>query len=127
MINVHSLYALINNDVPVFHNNGTWVAFTDMPPDSQLGRRLAMHVFTGADGLLQRNIMGRFPEADLSIVPVSAEELLAAYQIGKPSSVFLDGRKVAGSVFAGVLKDALSIPIPLRIPRRLDIDWSAAS
>ena len=53
-------------------------------------------------------------------MPISAQELLALIPSGSCSSVFLDGRKLARSVFAGMLKTELSLPIKDPRWNRLD-------
>jgi hypothetical protein len=91
------------------------IAFLDLGKDEELGQLVGMAVYTtGADGEAQREDLNKY-RGKVVIAPVSAEELLDAAQQGMPTSVFIDGEKVAGSVFTAMLKDELGIPI--RMPR----------
>ena len=53
--------------------------------------------------------IGRYNNTE--VVPMSAEEILALIPSGSCSSVFLDGKKLARSVFVGMLKTELGLPI----------------
>jgi hypothetical protein len=83
---------------------------------------LGMSVYTAPDGELQRRHLENVDDVDIVIAPKGHEELLDAMYVGFPSSVYVDGQRVSGSVFKARLKDALGIP--LRQPRivRLDSD-----
>ncbi len=73
-----------------------WLS-TQPPTDRRSGRDLNKH--RGA----------------LMIARVSHEELLDAVERVMPTSVFVDGKQVAGSVFIRMLREELGIPI--RMPR----------
>jgi hypothetical protein len=91
------------------------IAFLDLGKDEELGQLVGMAVYTtGADGEAQREDLNKY-RGNVMIAPVSAEELLDAARQGMPTSVFIDGGEVAGSVFIAMLKDELGIPI--RMPR----------
>jgi hypothetical protein len=57
-----------------------------------------------------------------ALAPKSQEELLGAMYTGVPSSVYVDGERISGSVFKARLENALGIPV--RQPRivRLYLD-----
>jgi hypothetical protein len=61
-----------------------------------------------------------YTSPDVVIVAKSTRDLLEAMNTGVPSSVFVDGERIAGSVFKAMLKDALGIP--LRQPRLVRLD-----
>jgi hypothetical protein len=73
-----------------------------------------MAVYSTPDGEAQREDLNKSRGA-LMIDPASHEELLDAVQRVMPTSVFVGGKKVAGSVFIRMLKEELGIPI--RMPR----------
>jgi len=83
---------------------------------------LGMSVYTAPDGEPQRRHLEDIDDVDIVIAPKSPRALLEAMDTGVPSSVYLDGERIAGSVFKARLKDELGIP--LRQPRivRLDPD-----
>jgi hypothetical protein len=83
-----------------------------------LGQILALAVYTSEDGGQQREDLQRYNNTE--IMPISAQELLALIPSGSCSSVFLDGRKPARSVLAGMLKTELSLPIKDPRWNRLD-------
>src|SRR5215217_4646536 len=78
---------------------------------------LGMSVYTAPDGERQRRHL-----EDIVIAPKSHEELLGAMYTGVPSSVYVDGERISGSVFKARLENALGIPV--RQPRivRLYLD-----
>ena len=90
------------------------IAFLDVGKDEELGQLVGMAVYTTPDGEAQREDLNRYRGA-LMIDSASHEELLDAVQRAMPTSVFVDGKKVAGSVFIRMLKEELGIPI--RTPR----------
>ena len=83
---------------------------------------LGMSVYTAPDGERQRRHLEDIDDVDIVIAPKSHEELLGAMYTGVPSSVYLDGERISGSVFKARLENALGIPV--RQPRivRLYLD-----
>jgi hypothetical protein len=73
------------------------------------GKVLALAVYTSEDASQQREDLQRYK--DTEVVPMSAEEILALIPSGSCSTVFLDGKKLARSVFVGMLKTELGLPI----------------
>jgi len=90
------------------------IAFLDLGQDEKLGQLVGMALYTTPDGEAQREDLNKYRGA-LMIDSVSGEELLEAVQRAMPTSVFVDGKKVAGSVFIRRLREELGIPI--QIPR----------
>ena len=93
-------YVLCQEGEPVF------IHLRDEPG---YGRILAMAVYTSKDGGQQREDLQRYN--DTEVVPMPAEDLLDAMNHGVPTTIFLDGKKLAGSVFRGMLKTELGLPI----------------
>src|SRR5215208_5706996 len=91
------------------------IAYLYLRDHEDFGRILGIAVYTAPEGEAQREDLEGYEGT--VVAPVSAEELLEAMQRGDPSSVFLDGRKLAGSVFLELLKEELGIPI--RRPRHV--------
>jgi hypothetical protein len=91
------------------------IAFFHLRDDEELGQLVAMAAYTAPDGEAQQKDLARYPNT--FIQEVNSEELLVTVQREYPTSVFLDGRQLAGSVFAGMLKTELGLPI--RRPRRV--------
>jgi hypothetical protein len=81
-----------------------------------------MAVYTAPDGELQRKNLSTYEDMDeeITISAVSREDLLDAMNRCYPSSDYLDGRKLAGSVFKGMLKTELGLPI--KHPRLIRLD-----
>ena len=92
--------------------------FTHLRDEPGYGCILAMAVYTSGDGPQQREDLQRYE--DTEVMPISPENLLKEMDRGYPSSVFLDGRKLAGSVFRGMLKTELGLPI--KHPRWVRLD-----
>ena len=69
---------------------------------------LGISLYTSPDGELQRR---HLRNDEVLIVPRSHEDLLEAISTGVPSSVYLDGERIAGSVFKAMLEIDLGIPI----------------
>ena len=90
------------------------IAFLDLGQDEELGQLVGMALYTTPDGEAQREDLNKYRGA-LRIDSASGEELLDAMEWAMPTSVFLDGKKVAGSVFMRMLREELGIPI--RTPR----------
>jgi hypothetical protein len=87
------------------------IAFLDLGKDEDLGQLVGMAVYTtGADGEAQREDLNKY-RGTVAIASVNAEDLLDAMNRGVPTSVFIDGEKVAGSVFKARIKDELGIPL----------------
>ncbi len=84
------------------------IAVLDMGKN-EYGTVLALAVYTSPDGAAQQEDLKRYESVVIS--PVSPQELLNAMHQNIPNTVFVDGRKLAGSVFTGILKDELSLPI----------------
>jgi hypothetical protein len=90
------------------------IAFLDLGKDEQFGQLVGMALYTTPDGQAQRENLNKHRGA-LMIARVSHEELLDAVERVMPTSVFVDGKQVAGSVFVRMLREELGIPI--RMPR----------
>ena len=73
------------------------------------GTVLGLAVYTSPDGEAQREHLNAYE--GVVVEPISPEDLLDAMNHGLPNSVFLDGKKFAGSVFKGRLKTELGLPI----------------
>ena len=93
------------------------IAFFHLRDDEELGQLIAMSVYTAPDGEAQQKDLAKYSKTNTMIREVSPEELLDAVEREYPTSVFLDGRQLAGSVFVGMLKTELGLPI--RRPRRV--------
>jgi hypothetical protein len=69
---------------------------------------LGISLYTSLDGELQRrHLQGN---DQVLIVAKSHEDLLGALSAGLPSSVYLDGKRIEGSVFEAMLEVDLDIP-----------------
>jgi hypothetical protein len=90
------------------------IAFLDLGKDEELGQLVGMALYTTPDGQAQREDLNKHRGA-LMIARVSHEELLDAVERAMPTSVFVDGKQVAGSVFIRMLREELGIPI--RMPK----------
>jgi hypothetical protein len=101
-------------------DGSTEIAFFELGREALPGA-LGISLYTSPDGELQRR---HLQSEGVVIVAKSPRDLLEAMSTGVPSSVFVDGERIAGSVFKAMLKEDLGIP--LRQPRivRLDEpDW----
>jgi hypothetical protein len=87
--------------------------------ENELGRILAIAVYTSPAGQVQRRDLQKYT-GNIMVQHVSPQELLDAVQRSIPSSVFLDGKQISGSVFAEMLRDMLGTPI--RQPRLVRLD-----
>ena len=92
------------------------IAFFELTREALPGA-LGISLYTAPDGELQRR---HLQNGDILIVPKSHEDLLKAMSTGVPSSVFVDGERIAGSVFKAMLEEDLGIP--LRQPRIVRLD-----
>jgi hypothetical protein len=78
-------------------DGSTEIAFFELGREA-LPRALGISLYTSPDGELQRRHLQQ--QADqVRIVLKSHEELLEAMRAGLPSSVYLDGERIEGSVF----------------------------
>ena len=82
------------------------------------GKILALAVYTSEDGGQQREDLQRYK--DTEVMAICGEDLLDAMDRGVPTIVYLDGGKLAGSVFRGMLKTKLGLPI--KHPQWVDLD-----
>ena len=94
----------------------TEIAFFELGREALPGA-LGISLYTSPDGELQRR---HRQGDDVVIVAKAPRDLLEAMSTGVPSSVFVDGEKIAGSVFKAMLKEDLGIP--LRQPRIVRLD-----
>jgi hypothetical protein len=78
--------------------------------ENEDGTVLGIAVYTSPDGAVQREDLEKNEEST-TVRKVGRQRLLDTIQRSVPSSVFIDGQKVASSVFTAILKDALGIPI----------------
>ena len=83
------------------------IAFFELTREALPGA-LGISLYTAPDGELQRR---HLRNDEVLIVPRSHEDLLEAITSGVPSSVYLDGERIAGSVFKAMLEIDLGIPI----------------
>jgi hypothetical protein len=83
--------------------------FIELGYEPGYGRILALAVYTSEGGGQQREDLQRYKDTEM--IPMSAEEILALIPSGSCSTVFLDGVKLARSVFVGMLKTELGLPI----------------
>jgi len=93
-------------------DSSTEIAFFELTREALPGA-LGISLYTSPDGeLARRHLQGN---DHVVIVAKSPRDLLEAMNTGVPSSVYVDGAKIAGSVFKAKLKDALGMP--LHLPR----------
>ena len=95
----------------------TAIAFFELTREALPGA-LGISLYTSPDSELQRrHLQGN---DHVVIVAKSPRDLLEAMNTGVPSSVFVDGRRIAGSVFKAVLEEDLGFS--LRQPRIVRLD-----
>ena len=82
------------------------IAFFELTREALPGA-LGISLYTSPDGELQRR---HLRNDEVLIVPRSHEDLLEAISTGVPSSVYLDGKRIEGSVFEAMLEVDLDIP-----------------
>src|SRR5215208_7215921 len=70
---------------------------------------LRMSVYTAPDGERQRRHLEDIDDVDIFIAPKSHEELLGATYTGVPSSVYVDGERISGSVFKARLERVMNL------------------
>jgi hypothetical protein len=83
------------------------IAFFELSREALPGA-LGISLYTSPDGDLQRR---HLQDEQVLIVLKSHEDLLEAMSTGVPSSVYLDGERIAGSVFKAMLEIDLGIPL----------------
>ena len=92
------------------------IAFFELSKEALPGA-LGISLYTAPDGELQRR---HLQNGEVLIVPKSHEDLLEAISTAVPSSVYLDGERLAGSVFKAMLE--IDLGIPLHQPRLIRLD-----
>ena len=92
------------------------IAFFELSREALHGA-LGICLYTSPDGELQRS---HLQNGEVLIVPMSHEDLLEAISTGVPSSVYLDGERIAGSVFKAMLE--IDLGIPIHQPRLIRLD-----
>jgi len=92
------------------------IAFFELTSEALPGA-LGISLYTSPDGELQRK---HLQDDQVLIVLKSHEDLLEAISTGVPSSVYLDGERIAGSVFKAMLE--IDLGIPLHQPRLIRLD-----
>src|SRR5215218_6411573 len=88
-------------------DGSTQIAFFELGGDALPGA-LGISVYTAPDGELQRR---HLQNGEVVIVAKSPRDLLEAMNTGVPSCVFVDGDKMAGSVFKAMLQEDLGIRV----------------
>ena len=99
-------------------DGSTEIAFFELVRESLPGA-LGISLYTSPDGRLQRRHLQESDD-EVVIVAKSPRDLLEAMSTGVPSSVYIDGKRMAGSVFKAMLKESLGIK--LRQPRIVRLD-----
>jgi hypothetical protein len=98
-------------------DGSTEIAFFELRREALPGA-LGISLYTSPDGELQRkHLQGN---DHVVIVAKSPRDLLEAMNTGVPSSVFLNGERIAGSVFKAMLEEDLGFS--LRQPRIVRLD-----
>ena len=92
------------------------IAFFELTREALPGA-LGISLYTSPDGELQRR---HLQDSEVLIVPKSHEDLLEAITTGVPSSVYLDGERMAGSVFKAMLE--IDLGIALHQPRLIRLE-----
>ena len=92
------------------------IAFFELTREALPGA-LGISLYTSPDGELQRK---HLQDDQVLIVSRSHEDLLEAISTGVPSSVYLDGERIAGSVFKAMLE--IDLGIPIHQPRLIRLD-----
>jgi hypothetical protein len=83
------------------------IAFFELSREALPGA-LGISLYTSPDGDLQRR---HLQDEQVLIALMSHEDLLEAITSGVPSSVYLDGERIAGSVFKAMLEIDLGISV----------------
>ena len=98
-------------------DGSTEIAFFELRREALQGA-LGISLYTSPDGELQRrHLQGN---DHVVIVAKSPRDLLEAMNTGVPNSVFVDGERIAGSVFKAMLEEDLGFT--LRQPRIVRLD-----
>jgi hypothetical protein len=98
-------------------DGSTEIAFFELTREALPGA-LGISLYTSPDGELQRrHLQGNDV---VVIVAKSPRDLLEAMNTGVPSTVFVDGERMAGSVFKAMLEEDLGFS--LRQPRIVRLD-----
>ena len=97
-------------------DGSTEIAFFELTREALPGA-LGISLYTSPDGELQRR---HLQHNNVVIVAKSPRDLLEAMNTGVPSSVFVDGERIAGSVFKAMLEEDLGFS--LRQPRIVRLD-----
>jgi hypothetical protein len=92
------------------------IAFFELTREALPGA-LGISLYTSPDGELQRK---HLQDEQVLIVLKSHEDLLETISTGVPSSVYLDGERIAGSVFKAMLE--IDLGIPIHQPRLIRLD-----
>jgi hypothetical protein len=92
------------------------IAFFELSREALPGA-LGISLYTSPDGELQRR---HLRDDQVLIVLKSHKDLFEAISTGVPSSVYLDGERIAGSVFKAMLEEDLGFS--LRQPRIVRLD-----
>jgi hypothetical protein len=98
-------------------DGSTEIAFFELTREALPGA-LGISLYTSPDGELQRRHLQ--DNDHVVIVAKSTRDLLEAMNTGVPSSVFVDGERIAGSVFKAMLEEDLGLS--LRQPRIVRLD-----
>ena len=98
-------------------DGSTEIAFFELRREALQGA-LGISLYTSPDGELQRRHLQQ--DDHVVIVAKSTRDLLEAMNTGVPSTVFVDGERIAGSVFKAMLEEDLRMP--LRQPRILRLE-----
>jgi hypothetical protein len=96
-------------------DGSTEIAFFELTREALPGA-LGISLYTSPDGELQR----RHLQEGVVIVAKSPRDLLEALNTGVPNSVFVNGERIAGSVFKAMLKEELGIGLGQPSIVRLD-------
>jgi hypothetical protein len=89
-------------------DGSTEIAFFELRRETLPGA-LGISLYTSPNGELQRR---HLQEGDhVVIVAKSPRDLLEAMNTGVPSTVFVDGERIAGSVFKAMLQEDLGMPL----------------
>jgi hypothetical protein len=94
------------------------IAFFELTREARPGA-LGISLYTAPDGEQQRRHLQQGNDRVL-IVAKSHEDLLEAMSAGLPSSVYLDGKGIEGSVFKAMLE--VDLDIPHHPPRLIRLD-----
>jgi hypothetical protein len=97
-------------------DGSTEIAFFELTREALPGA-LGISLYTSPDGELQRR---HLQNGEVVIVAKSPRDLLEAMNTGVPNSIFVDGERIAGSVFKAMLQEDLGIRV--RQPRIVRLD-----